>query len=105
MTRDWTQATDEEILQADLLIELGLDSLPAEQQAEIAQRFTEECQRGMIAEVLTELNPEQQAELQQLVTEREPQPIQTFLEKSVPNLDERAQQELVRFKRIMLAQN
>lgn len=92
MAKDWSKATDQEIINADLIVELGFTNLAVEEQQKISGKLTEQLQRGILVELMTKLSPEQRAELNDLVTQgKQSESDQYFQEKLVdyPEIVER----------------
>lgn len=104
--KDWSNATDEEILNADLLIELDLVDLPEEQQAEVLRQFSSSLERAITLRILGSITDKsQQDELQKLIAANNAESVKAFIESTVPNHGEIAQEEIIKFKRIMLTES
>ncbi|MBI4022962.1 hypothetical protein HY375_02260 [Candidatus Berkelbacteria bacterium] len=100
---DWSKASDEEILAADLLIELGLHELPADQQAEVLKRFSEGVEQAVLLRILAQITEKpKQDELQKLIDAGDGAGVKAFIETNVPTHGEITQEEILKFKRIML---
>lgn len=102
MDKDWRNATDEEILAADLMIELDLAEMPTEDQASVLLEMSQQMEEAVLRQVLSRLYPNQRDELDALIEEKDPVAIKEYLAKTVPDYPELYTQELIRFKRIML---
>lgn len=98
----WQSATDEEILAADLLIELNLAELPAPEQAQLLTTLSQSVEQAVLTKIVGQLTPEQRQELEPLVNQENAAAVQEYLEKVIPNLAEIYESEMVRFKRLML---
>lgn len=101
-TQDWANAPDDQILEADLLIELKLETLPDDNKASFLARMTDVAQKAVIKRVLDGLSEEQKTSLDQVLEHDNPEETVQFLQSNVPNYDDLAREELVRFKRAML---
>ena len=101
-TTDWNTATDEHILEADLLIELGLDSLPEEEQVRTVTTMTETVQEAALVRALGRLSDEQRSQFEALVQLEDADKIRSFIETAVPDFTTVIEQELILYKRVML---
>lgn len=98
----WGMASDEEILETDLLIALGLETLSQEDKAELINRMTLTVQKAVALRVLDGLEPGQKEELNRLLERGEPESLDQFLLLNVPGFADLIKEETVKFKRAML---
>jgi hypothetical protein len=98
----WQSASDDEVLEADLIKELNLESSPQEEQDALILRMTDVLQKSVISQLLETLNEDQKKELDEAMAKDDPQVTMEFLQKTTPDMDELAKKELIRFKRAML---
>lgn len=101
-TTDWSQATDNEIMDADLIVALGLETLSDDDKADFLARMTLTVQKATIARLAETLAPEKWQELQDLAQSGTPEAITNFMENNVPNFAALMEDESVAFKRAML---
>ena len=103
-TMDWSSASDEEILNSDLLIVLGLETLSDEDKAELVSQMTSTVQKATVLRVLDNLSEEKKSELDSLLNSDDADKINAFLETEVPNFADLINEETVKFKRAMLTE-
>lgn len=87
--------------QQNLLIELGLDSLPKEEQEELIIRIGEIIQERVIIRVLDELNEKDREEFDKILEEKgeEDDAVLNFLRLKILNLDQIVEEEVSGFRR------
>ncbi len=102
MEKDWKTATDDEILDADLMIELGLSELPEEQQAKALLNMSNQVEEVVMIKALSELNEEQRKSLDIIIEANDASGIKEFMAKEVSNYPDIYQAELIKYKRVML---
>lgn len=102
MATDWTTATDEQILAADLIIEQGLDELAPEDQRQVLESMNTAIDEAVLMKALTGLAPEDQTALQQLLASNDAEAVRRFLADKVPTYDDIFQQMVIRYKRVIL---
>ncbi len=100
---DWTTASDEDILAADLIIALGLETLSDEDKGALIHRMTLAVQKAGLAKVLAQLDPQQKDKLTQLIETGNAEAVNDFLAHEVPDFADIIEAETLRFKRAMLA--
>jgi hypothetical protein len=90
----------EEILNKNIIKELGLDGLPEEEQEKAMLKIGEIIFKGVMVRVLQELNDKEAKEFEELISNKpdDQEAILNFLQKKVPNLDEITNEEVARFK-------
>jgi hypothetical protein len=90
----------EEILNKNIIKELGLDDLPEEEQEKTMLKIGEIIFKGVIVRVLQELSDKEAKEFEELISNKpdDQEAILNFLQKKVPNLDEITNEEVARFK-------
>lgn len=99
---DWTQKSDQEILEADLIKECGLEGLSEEKKEELFNRTTEIAQKAVITRLLDSLPQDKKSELDQVLAQDDATKTLEFITENVPNYDDLVKEELVKFKRAML---
>lgn len=99
---DWNTATDDQILDADLLIALGMEQEPDEEKQQFLARMTDTVQRAVVLHLLETMNPMTRQELSGLLEENNSDKINQFLLIHVPNFQDIMTQETIKFKRAML---
>lgn len=104
-TRDWTTATDTEVMDADLVYELELDRLPPEETAAMLRQFSERVEDTVLRTALATVPPEARTELEGLVAAKDAEALQSALVRHIPDYSQRMLQETIRFKRIMLQES
>lgn len=102
MATDWTTASDTDIEAADLIIELGLASLPDEEQARMLTRMSETVEEATLLAAIARLTDEQRATFEAIVARDDADATKTYLVQHVPDLPNIAAAELLRYKRVML---
>lgn len=104
-SRDWTTATDEEVMAADIAIELELDQLPQEAALAMLQEMGERVDRLVLERAIGSMDDRERIELETVTATGDAVAVQVFLTEHVSNYGELARQELIRFKRIMLTES
>ena len=99
---DWQSATDEEILNTDLIIALGLESMSDEEKQEFLAQTTNTVQKATASRVLDQLTHTQKQEFSRLIDQEDASLINQFLLLNVPNFAELLREETITFKRAML---
>lgn len=102
---DWTNATDEEILAADVMLELGLEGMDDAAQRSLLETMAVQVQEATFLKALTQIDSAKKPDLEALVQAGDAQGIQAFLDANVPNFGDLARDELIRFKRVMLTES
>ncbi len=101
-TNGWDQASDDDIFDADLLIALGLETLPDEEKVAIIDKMTTTVQKAVVARLYDQMSEEQRAEMDRLVENPQPEALSEFLNTNVPNFADLVKEETIKFKRAML---
>lgn len=101
---NWQTASDEEILAADLIIALGLESLSDDDKAVLADRMITTVQKAVAVRVYKELPEHLQLTLKQLLEGDNGDKLNDFLVQHVPNFADYVREEMIKFKRAMLTQ-
>lgn len=101
-TRNWNNATDDEVMDADIALELGLDRLPQETTLAMLQEMGEKVNDVVLRRALGGLPQDQRDELDRLVATGNVEAVQAKLMEFVPEYPQMVWQETVRFKRSML---
>jgi hypothetical protein len=102
--KDWSSASDEEILNTDLVVALGLETLSDEDKLLLAEQMTSTVQKAVTLNLLNSLTPEKKAQLDQLLEENDADKINAFLADEVPDFANMVQEETIKFKRAMLTE-
>lgn len=102
MATDWTTATDEQILAADLIIEQGLDTLPAEEQKKILDAMNDAVEQATLTKVLSGLDQPDREQIQQLLSSDDAPAMRSLLMTKAPNFDDVFQQMVILYKRVIL---
>lgn len=87
------------ILEIDLLDELGLDTLPAEKQTMLLESIADALMTTIIARMLPLLNEDDQKAFDVLLdTSKDPSDVREFLSARVPNFYDIVNEEVATFK-------
>lgn len=91
------------LFKANILELLGLQNLPQEQQGQMLAKMAKVVEDRISGRVAEALSPAQQADLDTLLaSQASPEQIDVFMKRSVPNFDEIAADELLKFKQEMV---
>lgn len=96
--------TDNEILGADIVAELGLDALPEEQRVRIVSKLSDLVQQRVMLHIAEKLSEADAIELQKLMTkkgESDPE-VAAFVMKKIPDMPEVLKNEIIKVKRELL---
>lgn len=99
---DWATASDQQILEADLLIALGLETLADEDKKAMIDRMTQTVQKAVALRVMNQLSDDQRNDLNNILSQQNDNQLEPFLRDHVPNFAELVEQETISFKRAML---
>ncbi len=98
-----TKKTDE-ILNADLFKELGLENLSPEEKKNVVDEAFKVIMQGLWVRVLEHLTPEEQADVEAKIEGvTDPVEFVSYLKTKVPNLDELLKEEIANYKSVLLA--
>jgi hypothetical protein len=91
----------DEILKQNIIKDLGLDSLPEEEQKQAFLKIGEIIFGGVLTRVLNELNDEDASAFEKIIDEtpNDEEKIMGFMKEKVSNLDEIVEEEIARFKK------
>lgn len=91
----------EDILKQNIIKDLGLDSLPEEEQKEAFLKIGEIIFSGVLSRVLDELSDEEASEFEKIISETpdDEEAVMNFMKAKVPNLDEIVNEEITKFKK------
>jgi hypothetical protein len=91
----------EDILQQNIIKDLGLDGLPEEEQKEAFLKIGEIIFSGVLSRVLDELSDEEAAEFEKIISETpdDEEKIMGFMREKVPTLDDIVKEEIAKFKK------
>lgn len=94
----------EELLQKDLLKELGLENLPAGDKLNFLEEMGKVVMQGIWLRILENLSEEDQDEFDAfLATNTDDEAIMAFLTKKIPNLEDLIKEEVANYKALMLS--
>jgi hypothetical protein len=98
--------TDQEILDANILVELGLEHLPEDQKTQIINTIATLVQKSAMLRILNQLNEDQVRQLEALIQEKgaEHNDVIAFLHAHVSTIAEILQEELLAVKRDLIMQ-
>lgn len=99
---DWKTASDDEILDADLIIACGFETASDEDKAALIGRMTRVVQQAVANRVLDQIGDTEKAEIDRLMNANDTDGLNQFLEAHVPNFPDLVTEETVKFKRAML---
>lgn len=102
---DWSTASDQQILEADLTIALGLATLADEDKKAMIGRMTQTVQKAVALRVMDQLSEDQRKTLNDIISQQDDTGLEQFLSDNVPNFSELVEQETISFKRAMLSGN
>lgn len=88
-------------LKANLITELGIDTLPEERQADLLLKIGETIFQAVIARVIEELSEEDRTAFDRILDEKkdDEDAVFTFLQAKLPHLDEIVNEEIAEFKK------
>ncbi|MCX6799546.1 MAG: DUF5663 domain-containing protein [Candidatus Falkowbacteria bacterium] len=94
----------QDILNRNIIKELGIDSLPEKEKREILERIGKVIFESIMIRVIEALDEDGQIIFEQILSEAEHSPnkgemIIEFLRSKVPNIDEVIEEEVIRFKK------
>jgi succinate dehydrogenase flavin-adding protein (antitoxin of CptAB toxin-antitoxin module) len=91
----------EDILKQNIIKDIGLDSLPEEEQKEAFLKIGEIIFSGVLSRVLDELSDEEASEFEKIISETpdDEEAVMGFMKAKVPNLDEIVNEEITKFKK------
>ncbi|MEA2092561.1 MAG: DUF5663 domain-containing protein [Patescibacteria group bacterium] len=91
----------EDILKQNIIKDLGLDSLPEEEQKKAFLKIGEIIFSGVLSRVLDELSDEEAAEFEKIISEKpdDEETVMGFMKAKVSNLDEIVNEEITKFKK------
>lgn len=101
-TNNWDEASDDDIFDADLLIALGLETLPDEEKVAIVDKMTTTVQKAVVGRLYDQLSEEQRTQMEQILENPQPEALNEFLSTNVPNFPDLVKEETIKFKRAML---
>jgi hypothetical protein len=102
MVTDWTTATDEQILAADLIIEQGLDELSIEEQRNVLEHMNATVEEAALKKALVKLTAADREQITKLLGSQDASGVRTFLMTKVPDYDTIFQQMVIMYKRVIL---
>ncbi|MFH1385485.1 MAG: DUF5663 domain-containing protein [Patescibacteria group bacterium] len=89
------------LIQQDILKELGIDQLPAERQEEVLTAMTEAVVKRIILRLMGELSEEQRGRLEEVANSGDSTKISEFLTANIPSHETLVKEEVVSFKKDM----
>jgi hypothetical protein len=87
-----------QVLQQDILKELGIDQLPQERQNEVLSVMTEVILKRLTLRLLSGLADAQRAEFEEIAKSGDTEKITAFFSKNVPNYEKTIQEEIELFR-------
>ena len=102
MATNWTTATDEQILAADLILEQGLDELSVEDQQRVLEQMNEAVEQATLTKAMAKLAKEDLDTIQQLTAAGDASGVRSLLMQKVPDFDRIFQQMVILYKRVIL---
>ena len=96
--------TDQEILESNIIAALHLETLPDEHKIQLLNNIATLVQKRSMAEILNQLNDQQQTDLDVIIQESGPESEQVaeFLKNNVTNMEEIITRELIAVKRDLI---
>ncbi len=97
--------TDEEILAANIIGELGLEALPEERRISIVNKMADLVQQRVMIQIAEKMSDKDAEELQKIITEQgESSPaVAGFIHEKIPNMPDILREELVNVKKELIA--
>ncbi|MBI4093075.1 MAG: hypothetical protein HY420_04085 [Candidatus Kerfeldbacteria bacterium] len=90
------------LFKANIIDLLGLQNLPEEQKARLLQRMSQAVQDRISDRVASKMNDAQRTEMDKLLAQNaSPEQIDVFMKQAVPDFEEIAAEELLKFKQEM----
>lgn len=99
---DWHSLTDEQIMDLDLIIALGLASAPDDDKQALIDQMATSVQKAIALRVGNEIDPSKQNDLLKLLESQDHDAINAFFEANIPHFGDIIIEETVKFKRAML---
>lgn len=87
-----------EILQKNIIIELGLENLPEDRKIDLLSKMSDLIQKRVLLMVIRSLSASDKEEFNSLLGKDDIQEIYKFLISKVPNIDEITDEEVIKFK-------
>lgn len=103
--RNWHTATNDELMDADLALELGLTQMTPAAMRDFLKTCAERVHDSALRRAIATLDPRKRLEIEALTVRDDGQGIKDFLEREVPNFAQLVYQETIRFKRVMLTES
>lgn len=91
------------LIQQDVLKELGINQLPAERQEEVLAAMTEAVIKRIILRLVGELSEEKRGQLEEIADAGDSAKISEFLAANIPDHETLVKEEVVSFKKDMQA--
>jgi hypothetical protein len=104
-TQDWNSASDTDVMNADIIIAMGLETLSEAEKVAIIDEMTATVQLGVAKRVMDQLDEAKQQELSSMMEKDDSEALNQFLDANIPDFETLIEQEMVAFKRAMLTGN
>ncbi len=99
---DWKNATDQQILDADLIIALGMEAASDSEKSDLLNAVTTTLQKAITLRVLKDLPADQKPQLDQLLETGPAEAVDTFIQSHIPTFESLVEEETIKIKRVML---
>lgn len=98
--------TDQQILDANIIVELGLDYLPDDQKVQLIQSIATLVQKSAMLKIIDLLSDDDKQTLDGLIQDKGPQSSEVidFLQTLIPTIGDILQEELIKVKRDLIMQ-
>lgn len=95
----------QDILQKDLIAELGLEALPQDKKEKLILRIGQLVHQNVILRILGELSETDKDEFEKVLAENDEEKTLAFLQSKIPNLEEMVKEEIIKFKQEAVAKS
>lgn len=93
---------EQKLIEQDILAVLGLTGLPPAEKKELIEQFSQTIMQSIILRITKELSPDQKEEFMAILAAGNQEKIGQFLPASVPNLNQIATEESLKFKHFLI---
>jgi len=88
----------QDLLQKDLIVELGLQALPDDKKEEMVLRIGELIQQNVVLRIISEMPEGDKDEFEKVLSEETGEKTMDFLQAKFPNLNQVVEEEIAKFK-------
>jgi len=88
----------QDFLQKDLIVELGLQSLPDDKKEQLVLRIGELIQQNVVLRIISEMSESDKDEFEKVLAADNGEKTLEFLQSKFPNLNQVVEEEIAKFK-------